>query len=180
MCEVHGRARPIPPLDCKESKLLSLGQRRVFFDLTAVLDASAVRTLHGQIEPLVSEITYLTLKIAAVERLGTQTVQLLVATARALEMNGKPLKVVKYAADVTEQVRSAKAPQAAVRESRITACIRNPATGFGGLNHFMLPESDAGIWNGASAATHPEFVDKEHSFRDRLARTKVEGEVDLF
>ena len=87
MCEVHGRARPIPPLDCKESKLLSLGQRRVFFDLTAVLDASAVRTLHGQIEPLVSEITYLTLKIAAVERLGTQTVQLLVATARALEMN---------------------------------------------------------------------------------------------
>ena len=94
MCEVHGRARPIPPLDCKESKLLSLGQRRVFFDLTAVLDASAVRTLHGQIEPLVSEITYLTLKIAAVERLGTQTVQLLVATARALEMNGGRLAIV--------------------------------------------------------------------------------------
>lgn len=155
--------------------------------------------------------------------------------------------------------------------SCVAACIRNPATGFGGLNHFMLPESDSGIWNGASAAlrygnyamevlinevlksgcerrdleiklfggadltdgptligssnvsfvldylnaeglaiasadlggcygrrihynpstgvvhrlllgtaTHPEFVDEEHSFRDRLAKTKVEGEVDLF
>lgn len=155
--------------------------------------------------------------------------------------------------------------------SCVAACIRNPATGFGGLNHFMLPESDSGIWNGASAAlrygnyamevlinevlksgcerrdleiklfggadltdgptligssnvsfvldyleaeglvvasadlggsygrrihynpstgvvhrlllgtaTHPDFVDEEHSFKDRLARTKVEGEVDLF
>ena len=155
--------------------------------------------------------------------------------------------------------------------SCVAACIRNPATGFGGLNHFMLPESDSGIWNGASAAlrygnyamevlinevlkagcrrqdleiklfggadltdgptligssnvsfvldylkaedlviasadlggcygrrihytpstgvvhrlllgtaVHPAFVEEEHSFKDRLARTKVEGEVDLF
>lgn len=155
--------------------------------------------------------------------------------------------------------------------SCVSACIRNPATGFGGLNHFMLPESESGIWNGASAAlrygnhamevlinevlksgcrrqdleiklfggadltdgptligssnvsfvldylrvedlvitsadlggsygrrihyhpstgvvhrlllgtaVHPSFLDEEHSFKDRLARTKVEGEVDLF
>lgn len=155
--------------------------------------------------------------------------------------------------------------------SCVAACIRNPATGFGGLNHFMLPESDSGIWNGASAAlrygnyamevlinevlksgcrrqdleiklfggadltdgptligssnvsfvleylraedltiasadlggsygrrihynpstgivhrlllgtaVHPAFVEEEHSFKDRLARTKVEGEIDLF
>lgn len=155
--------------------------------------------------------------------------------------------------------------------SCVAACIRNPATGFGGLNHFMLPESDSGIWNGASAAlrygnyamevlinevlksgcrrqdleiklfggadltegptligssnvsfvldyltaedlvitsadlggsygrrihyhpstgvvhrlllgtaVHPSFLDEERSFKDRLARTKVEGEVDLF
>lgn len=155
--------------------------------------------------------------------------------------------------------------------SCVAACIRNPATGFGGLNHFMLPESDSGIWNGASAAlrygnyamevlinevlksgcrrqdleiklfggadltegptligssnvsfvleylkaedlavasadlggcygrrihyspstgvvhrlllgtaVHPAFLEEEHSFKDRLARTKVEGEVDLF
>ncbi|WP_370675876.1 chemoreceptor glutamine deamidase CheD [Pleomorphomonas sp. PLEO] len=155
--------------------------------------------------------------------------------------------------------------------SCVAACVRNPATGFGGLNHFMLPESDSGIWNGASAAlrygnyamevlinevlksgcrrrdleiklfggadltdgttligssnvsfvldylkaenlaiasadlgggygrrihytpstgvvhrlllgtsVHPAFVEEEHSFKDRLAKTKVEGEVDLF
>jgi len=36
--------------------------------------------------------------------------------------------------------------------SCISACIRNPRTGFGGMNHFMLPQSDTGQWNGASAA----------------------------
>ncbi len=35
-----------------------------------------------------------------------------------LDLNGKPFKVVKYATDVTEQVRSAEALQAAVRESK--------------------------------------------------------------
>lgn len=36
--------------------------------------------------------------------------------------------------------------------SCVAACVRNPATGFGGLNHFMLPESETEEWNGASAA----------------------------
>jgi chemotaxis protein CheD len=36
--------------------------------------------------------------------------------------------------------------------SCIAACMRNPRNGFGGLNHFMLPESDTGDWNGVSAA----------------------------
>ena len=36
--------------------------------------------------------------------------------------------------------------------SCVSACIRNPRTGFGGMNHFMLPKSDTGEWNGASAA----------------------------
>jgi len=35
--------------------------------------------------------------------------------------------------------------------SCVAACIRNPHTGYGGMNHFMLPESDSGEWNGASA-----------------------------
>lgn len=35
-----------------------------------------------------------------------------------LDLNGKPFKVVKYATDVTEQVQSAEALQAAVRESK--------------------------------------------------------------
>lgn len=36
--------------------------------------------------------------------------------------------------------------------SCVAACIRNPKTGFGGLNHFMLPESSSGEWNGVSAS----------------------------
>lgn len=36
--------------------------------------------------------------------------------------------------------------------SCVAACIRNPRTGFGGMNHFMLPESNSGDWNGVSAA----------------------------
>lgn len=30
--------------------------------------------------------------------------------------------------------------------SCVAACIRDPATGIGGMNHFMLPEDDSGQW----------------------------------
>lgn len=36
--------------------------------------------------------------------------------------------------------------------SCVSACIRNPKTGFGGLNHFMLPECEPGEWKGVGAA----------------------------
>jgi chemotaxis protein CheD len=36
--------------------------------------------------------------------------------------------------------------------SCVAACVRDPRTGFGGMNHFMLAESDSGEWNGVSAA----------------------------
>ncbi len=36
--------------------------------------------------------------------------------------------------------------------SCVAACIRNPFNGFGGMNHFMLPESTSGDWNGSSLA----------------------------
>ena len=35
--------------------------------------------------------------------------------------------------------------------SCVAACIRNPLTGFGGMNHFMLPESEDGHWGGVSS-----------------------------
>jgi chemotaxis protein CheD len=35
--------------------------------------------------------------------------------------------------------------------SCVSACIRDPRTGIGGMNHFMLPEGDGGSWNGQSA-----------------------------
>lgn len=36
--------------------------------------------------------------------------------------------------------------------SCVTACIRDTALGLGGINHFMLPNSDSGQWGGVSAA----------------------------
>lgn len=36
--------------------------------------------------------------------------------------------------------------------SCVAACIRDPRTGYGGMNHFMLPTSDSGDWNGISSA----------------------------
>lgn len=36
--------------------------------------------------------------------------------------------------------------------SCVAACIRDPVTAVGGLNHFLLPESDSGQWGQANAA----------------------------
>ncbi|WP_051609723.1 chemoreceptor glutamine deamidase CheD [Terasakiella pusilla] len=36
--------------------------------------------------------------------------------------------------------------------SCVAACIRDTALGIGGMNHFMLPQSDSGNWGGVSAA----------------------------
>lgn len=41
---------------------------------------------------------------------------------------------------------------ATILGSCVAACIRNPHSGFGGLNHFMLPESETDQWNGVSRA----------------------------
>ena len=68
--------------------------REISHDLPAVLDAAAVRDLYGRIETFIGESAFLTLNAAAVERLGTQAVQLLLATARALDMNGGRLAIV--------------------------------------------------------------------------------------
>ncbi len=35
--------------------------------------------------------------------------------------------------------------------SCVSACVRDSRTGFGGMNHFMLPESDNGEWGGTSS-----------------------------
>jgi chemotaxis protein CheD len=34
--------------------------------------------------------------------------------------------------------------------SCVSACIRDPRTGIGGMNHFMLPQGDGGSWSGES------------------------------
>ena len=37
--------------------------------------------------------------------------------------------------------------------SCVSACIRDPATGIGGMNHFMLPQSQSGSWGGTAQST---------------------------
>ena len=36
--------------------------------------------------------------------------------------------------------------------SCVAACVRDPFAAVGGMNHFMLPESDSGAWGKASAS----------------------------
>jgi len=36
--------------------------------------------------------------------------------------------------------------------SCVAACVRDTELGIGGINHFMLPESDSGNWGGVSAS----------------------------
>ena len=36
--------------------------------------------------------------------------------------------------------------------SCVAACIHDPKIGLGGMNHFMLPHDDEGLWSGASLA----------------------------
>lgn len=36
--------------------------------------------------------------------------------------------------------------------SCVAACIRDPLTGIGGMNHFMLPQGENGSWGGASSS----------------------------
>ena len=36
--------------------------------------------------------------------------------------------------------------------SCVAACIRDPLTGIGGMNHFMLPQGENGSWGGANSS----------------------------
>ena len=36
--------------------------------------------------------------------------------------------------------------------SCVAACVRDPVVGVGGMNHFMLPDSETGVWAGVSAS----------------------------
>ena len=36
--------------------------------------------------------------------------------------------------------------------SCVSACIRDPYTGLGGMNHFMLPDGEKTVWSGANSA----------------------------
>ncbi len=66
--------------------------------------------------------------------------------------------------------------------SCVSACIRNPFNGFGGLNHFMLPESESEEWNGVSAANRYGNFAMEALINAVLKSgcTRLDLEVKLF
>jgi chemotaxis protein CheD len=63
--------------------------------------------------------------------------------------------------------------------SCVAACVRNPATGFGGLNHFMLPESETGQWDGMSAATRYGNFAMEALINEVLKSGCVRRELEI-
>lgn len=54
--------------------------------------------------------------------------------------------------------------------SCVTACIRDPVAGVGGMNHFMLPESVGGGWDTASTSMRYGNVAMERLINDILQR----------
>jgi chemotaxis protein CheD len=65
--------------------------------------------------------------------------------------------------------------------SGVAACIRDPAIGVGGMNHFMLPESRDGQWGAASASLRYGNFAMETLINDILKqgghRTRLEVKV---
>ena len=66
--------------------------------------------------------------------------------------------------------------------SCIAACIRNPETGFGGMNHFMLPECNGKLWGGAEGALRYGNHAMETLINDVLAQgcARRDLEIKLF
>ncbi len=54
--------------------------------------------------------------------------------------------------------------------SCVAACIRDPIAHVGGMNHFMLPESDVGAWGAASASLRFGNFAMERLINDILCR----------
>lgn len=65
--------------------------------------------------------------------------------------------------------------------SCVAACVRDTVLGIGGINHFMLPESDTGNWGGVSAAmrygNHAMEVLVNDLLRLGAARNRLEIKV---
>jgi chemotaxis protein CheD len=64
---------------------------------------------------------------------------------------GRNVKVIKIGPGEHYVTRYTDEVVVTVLGSCVSACVRDPMAGVGGMNHFMLPESDSGIWGGASA-----------------------------
>lgn len=54
--------------------------------------------------------------------------------------------------------------------SCVAACMRDPVARVGGMNHFMLPESNSGVWGRASASLRFGNFAMERLINDILSR----------
>lgn len=63
--------------------------------------------------------------------------------------------------------------------SCVTACIRDPLIGVGGMNHFMLPESAGAGWDTASASMRYGNVAMERLINDILKRGGARERLEI-
>jgi chemotaxis protein CheD len=63
--------------------------------------------------------------------------------------------------------------------SCVTACIRDPLTGVGGMNHFMLPEARGGGWDAASGSMRYGNVAMERLINDILIQGGIRQRLEI-
>jgi chemotaxis protein CheD len=63
--------------------------------------------------------------------------------------------------------------------SCVTACIRDPLAGVGGMNHFMLPEARGGGWDTASASMRYGNVAMERLINDILIQGGIRQRLEI-
>jgi chemotaxis protein CheD len=63
--------------------------------------------------------------------------------------------------------------------SCVTACIRDPMAGVGGMNHFMLPEAAGGGWDSASESMRYGNVAMERLINDILTRGGMRKRLEI-
>jgi chemotaxis protein CheD len=63
--------------------------------------------------------------------------------------------------------------------SCVTACIRDPLAGIGGMNHFMLPEAMGGGWDTASGSMRYGNVAMERLINDILIQGGIRQRLEI-
>jgi len=63
--------------------------------------------------------------------------------------------------------------------SCVTACIRDPLAGVGGMNHFMLPEAMGGGWDTASGSMRYGNVAMERLINDVLIHGGIRQRLEI-
>jgi chemotaxis protein CheD len=63
--------------------------------------------------------------------------------------------------------------------SCVTACIRDPLAGVGGMNHFMLPEAKGGGWDAASGSMRYGNVAMERLINDILIQGGIRQRLEI-